>query len=417
MDDLWHKLGGSNYHVPSYADPKQAFADAVAKCGVDWRKLAENGWAGPLHQLIHSHQVRDIVIQHPGQVWVRDRQGKKQKEAVNMTPEWITFLTRLWNNASNLKADTEKLTPLNPYSVARRTLLFPDGSGGIRYVYAPATFSSWGPSMYIRRLPSKPIPLDEMVRNGTLPREAADLLVAFMKVGTPIVVSGQTGAGKTTLLGALVAELQRIADPLNLLIVERTHEIPTNQPAFRWEQDAEGKVGLDHLAEKATQMGLEWLVLGECTGGEAYFVAKAFSQGVPTLTTLHASSASAALKKLAMLAIEYVQDPRLLPALMSELAEQGLISVHLSLKERETFGLLGTVTGIVEMIGTSGGSDPVVNPLWEWKEARTPKETTGLFWNPGSVSQLSPATIQRFTAAGETLPVPSSKDNKRGRLR
>jgi Flp pilus assembly CpaF family ATPase len=398
---LWDKLGGANYLVPASTPPKEALAEAVERSGADWQTLARHGWAGPLHQLIHSHKVRDIIVQHPGQVWVRDARGRKSREAVHMSEAWIRFLPRLWHNAANGQG-SEQDSPLDPYNVTRKTLLFADNSGGMRYVYSPAAFSSWGPSLYIRRLPSRPVVLSEMVRNGSLPQAAAELLVAFLAVGTPVVVSGQTGAGKTTLLAALVHELQRLADPLNLLIVERTHEIPVTQPAYRWEQDAAGRVSLDHLAEKATQMGLEWLVLGECTGPEAYFVAKAFSQGVPAMTTLHASSATAAIKKLAMLSLEYLQDPRLLPVILSDLADQGLVSVHLSLKEREPFGLLGAVTGIVETIGVSGESDPVVNPLWEWKDG-----AGGLVWNSGSLSQLSEATAKRFLAAGMTFPVPT----------
>jgi pilus assembly protein CpaF len=412
VKDLWEKLGGSGYHVSANTPPKAALAQAVEKTGADWQELARNGWAGPLHQLLHNHKVRDIIVQHPGQVWVRNARGQKSREAVHLNEAWIQFLPKLWHSATDpngqLRVDQDR--SLNPQTVTRKTLLFADGSGGMRYVYAPATFSSWGSSLYIRRLPARPISLKEMVRNGTLPQEAADLLVALLRAGTPMVISGQTGAGKTTLLAALVNELQQFIDPLNLLIVERTHEIPTSQPAYRWEQDAEGLVSLDHLAEKATQMGLEWLVLGECTGPEAYFVAKAFSQGVPAMTTLHATSATAAIKKLAMLSLEYMQDPRLLPVIMSDLADQSLVSVHLALKDREPFGLLGTVTGIVETIGTSGASDPVVNPLWEWKDRKdVPGDrAAGLYWNPGSVSQLGETTQQRFVAAGLTFPVPTA---------
>jgi Flp pilus assembly CpaF family ATPase len=415
VKDLWERLGGAAYHVAANTPPKVALAQAMEKTGADWQLLARNGWAGPLHQLVHNHKVRDIIIQHSGQVWVRNAKGQKSREAVHMSEDWLRFLPQFWHEATNPngRSWTEQGNPLNPQTVTRKTLLFANGSGGLRYVYAPATFSSWGSSLYIRRLPARPIPLSEMVRNGTLPQAAADLLVAFLQTGTPMVISGQSGAGKTTLLAALVHELQAMADPLNLLIVERTHEIPTTGPAFRWEQDAEGVVSLDHLAEKATQMGLEWLVLGECTGPEAYFVAKAFSQGVPAMTTLHANSASAAIKKLAMLSLEYVQDPRLLPVIMTDLANQGLVSVHLALKEREPHGLLGMVTGIVETIGMSGTSEPVVNPLWEWREANEGR-APGLYWNPGSVSQLAEATRHRFVATGATFPMPATARKKTG---
>ena len=230
------------------------------------------------------------------------------------------------------------------------------------------------------------------------------MLVDLMKAKTPIIISGQTGSGKTTVLGALVNELQKIYEPMNLLVVERSHEIPLNRPAYRWEEDAEGKVGLAHLASHATQMGLEWLILGECTGAEAYFVLKAFTQGVPVLTTLHAASATAGLRGLAMLALEHVKEPSLLPNLLRSLADEAVISVHIELTEREDGSQLGQVTGIEEMISIAGDK-PVVNPLW----LRKPDPETGLphlVFNRGAMAQLSETTKLRLRVAGIDFPSP-----------
>lgn len=386
--------------------PKKALDDAVKIAGVsDWRELAQAGWSGPLHHLIHDPLVRDMWVMH-GHVFVRSTKAGETSAGIYLSDEWIKFLVSVWRNAYNYKERIE----VEQNIISRSTLPFGGGKhGGVRYLYQPPAFSAYGSSLYVRRLPANPWPLSDLVRNNTLPQEAADMLLSFLKVGTPMIVSGQTGAGKTTMLGALVRELQELMYPLNLLVIERSHELPIEKPCYRWEQDPRGEISLDHLAEKATQLGLEWLVIGEITGGEAFFAAKAFAQGIPVMTTLHADSSTASFTRLGMLAIEYTKDPALLPMIMQDLSTQGMIAVHLAIKEREE-GFLGAVTGIDELIGAAG-THPVVNPLWQWNEGddNTPP---GLRFNYGSVSQLSAGTKTRFKSKGIDFPIPPAPAEK-----
>jgi len=396
MNEILLKLG-LDYTVQTTVNPEVAIAEAIEKSGAkDWRELVIAGWAGPIHHLIHSPSIRDIWVMH-GRVIVRSKDSKSSA-GIHMPDHWIRFLVSLWRNARNQKERIE----LDPLEIFRSTMLF-DSGNGVRYLYQPGAFSPYGESLYVRRLPSQPIPLSELVRNSTMPQGAADLLVEMLRVGTPMIISGQTGAGKTTLIGSLLKELQGMYSPLNMLLIERSMEIPLEKPAYRWELDASGTRDLDYLAEKATQLGLEWMVIGECTGGEAYFAVKAFTQGVPMMTTLHADSSEAAYRRLGMLAIEYASDPRLLPMIMEELGTQGVVSVNLALREREE-GLLGAVTGIDEMIGVSGGS-PVINPLWQWSNGDS-ETHPGLRFNPGCVTSLSEGMKTRFYAARSEFPVP-----------
>ena len=274
---------GPSYTVLAETHPKDAMQAAEKQTGLHWRELVKGGWAGPLHRLIHDPTIRDMWVSH-GQLFARSRTQGKTHTGLYLTPAWTRYLVRLWQNAYHT---ADKPLPPKEDAIFRSTFLFTDG-GGIRYVYQPSLVSAYGPSLYIRRLPGNPITLDDLVRNNTLSQPVADTLIAFLQVGTPLIISGQTGSGKTTLLGALVHKLQQMHYPLHLLVIERSHELPLAKPALRWQEDDEGGLGLDHLAEKATQLGLEWLIIGECTGGEAFFATKAFGQGVPMATTLHA---------------------------------------------------------------------------------------------------------------------------------
>lgn len=392
---------GDQYFVQPDEEPEAALQKAASILGEQPIELIRHGWGGPIHHFMHHPNVRDIIIQHNSQVWLRDRHGQKSYVPLEMNSTWVDFLAYNWRFA-NLRG--KQMPGVDALANFRHTLFFPNQNGGIRFQYVGSGFSALGSSIYIRRLPSKPIELSALVANETLPQDAADMLTMLLKAQTPIVISGQTGSGKTTLLGALVNELQKLYEPMNLLVVERSHEIPLSKPAYRWEEDAEGQVGLAHLASHATQMGLEWLILGECTGPEAYFVLKAFTQGVPVLTTLHAANATAGLRGLAMLALEHVKEPSLLPNLMRALAEEAVISVHIEMTERGDGSILGSVTGIEEMIGVSGDK-PVVNPIW-MRKANPKTGLPELVFNRGCVAQLSDTTRLRLRVASIDFPPP-----------
>ncbi len=399
MDDNFFAALGQDYFVHPTEDPIQALSQAASKMGKTPAELLQNGWGGPIQQFIHHPNVRDVVIQHNNEVWVRDRRGQKSIIPIKLTSRWIDFLAYHWRFANgNLKQASQ----VDPRAQFRSTVFFPSIGGGIRFQYVGSAFSALGSSIYIHQLPKTPIDLQTLVNNGTLPQEAAELIMTLIRAKTPIIISGQTRSGKTTFLGSLVQALQKEQHPLNLLVVEKSHEIPLVRPAYRWEEDAEGVTELATLASYATQMGLEWLVLGECTGPEAYYVLKAFTQGVPVMTTLHAISASEAYRALAMLALEHVRDPSLLPGFMKSLANEAVISINLELRERPDGSLLGAVAGIEEIIGVSN-EKPVVNPLWMSK-FNPNTDLMELVYNPGCVAQLSPSTKLRLKVAGLEWP-------------
>ena len=395
---------GEDYFVQPSEDPNKALDHAASLMGAPKKELMQNGWGGPIHQFIHHQNVRDIIIQHDNKVWIRDKRGQKSILPVKLNTQWIDFLAYHWRYAKSTKQDSN--FDIDPLASFRGTVFFPQIGGGVRFQYVGSAFSALGSSIYIRQLPQEPLDLSLMVANDTLPQAAADMLKTLIKVKTPIIISGQTGSGKTTFLGSLVQELQRMNDPLNMLVVEKSHEIPLIRPAYRWEEDADGLVKLQELASHATQMGLEWLILGECTGPEAYYIIKAFTQGVPVITTLHAISATEGYRALVMLALEYVREPSLLPSLMKSLANEAVVSINLEVRERPDGSLLGAVSGIEEIISVSGDK-PVVNPLWMSKE----NKETGLLelvFNRGCVAQLSPATKLRFKVADIPFPIPET---------
>ena len=76
----------------------------------------------------------------------------------------------------------------------------PDGSR-VNVVLKPVAVN--GPILTIRKFPSEAITMDQLVRMGSLTREAAEFIKRLVDAKYNIFVSGGTGAGKTTFLNAM----------------------------------------------------------------------------------------------------------------------------------------------------------------------------------------------------------------------
>jgi pilus assembly protein CpaF len=146
--------------------------------------------------------------------------------------------------------------------------------------------------------------LDGLVAAGSMPDAVAGLLRQAMAAGRSVLVSGATHAGKTTLLGALIAACPR---GLRIVTVEETFELAVEHPdlvAMQGRQpslEGTGEVTLRRLVKEALRMRPDRLVVGEVRDAEALDLLLALNTGVPGAATLHANSASEALRKLAAL--------------------------------------------------------------------------------------------------------------------
>ena len=60
-----------------------------------------------------------------------------------------------------------------------------------------------GPIMTIRKFPSKAIKMNDLIKMGSLTKEAAEFIRKIVRSKYNIFVSGGTGAGKTTFLNAM----------------------------------------------------------------------------------------------------------------------------------------------------------------------------------------------------------------------
>ncbi|MGX6450019.1 ATPase, T2SS/T4P/T4SS family, partial [Patulibacter sp. S7RM1-6] len=164
-----------------------------------------------------------------------------------------------------------------------------------------------GPAVTIRRFRARRWTPDELVRRGTWSPTVAAAVRDAVAARRSILVSGGTGAGKTTTLGAIAALL----DPGERIVtVEDTAELRLGQPhVVRLEArpprtDGSGAITIRELVRNALRMRPDRIVVGEVRGAEALDMVLAMTTGHDgSLSTIHASSPEAALRRLETLCL------------------------------------------------------------------------------------------------------------------
>ena len=177
----------------------------------------------------------------------------------------------------------------------------PDGSR-LHVVIPDISRTHW--QVNVRKFVVKADHLDDLVRLGTMPRQAATFLEAAVASGLNVLVAGGTQAGKTTLLNCLAAAIpprERIVtceEVFELKIPQRdVAAMQCRQPSL----EGTGEVPLRRLVKEALRMRPSRIIVGEVRQEESLDLLIALNSGVPGMCTVHANSAREAVTKMCTL--------------------------------------------------------------------------------------------------------------------
>jgi len=277
------------------AEPTAAVLGDTAMLRIADRVRDDLVGAGPLAPLLADPEVTDVLV-NGARVWV-DRGSGLHQVAVPMGS--VEDVRRL---AQRLIASAgRRLDDGSPYADAR----LPDGTR-LHAVLPPV--ATEGPYLSLRTFRHRPFTLDELVRQGTVPRPLAPLLAAVVAARLAYLVTGGTGSGKTTLLNTL---LGMVPATERIVLVEDAAELRPGHPhvvglqARTANVEGTGVVNLADLVRQALRMRPDRLVVGECRGGEVVDLLAALNTGHDGgAGTLHANTPSdvpARLEALGML--------------------------------------------------------------------------------------------------------------------
>jgi len=246
---------------------------------------------GALQEFFEDDAVEEIWINEPGRIFVA-RAGKSELTPIVMTgPEVRAVVERM------LAASGRRLDTSNPFVDAT----LPDGSR-LHVVIPDITGMHW--AVNIRKFSAQTHSLESLVHRRTLTDQAAAFLQGCVTAGLNIVVAGATQAGKTTLMNAL---LNSAPSYERIITCEEVFELRLHSPdwialqARQASLDGAGEITLRRLIKEALRMRPSRLVVGEVRQEECLDLLIAMNSGMPSMCSLHANSARAALSKMCLL--------------------------------------------------------------------------------------------------------------------
>lgn len=245
--------------------------------------IAEVVGAGPLQQFLCDDEVSDVLLNGPGPVWVDRGCGPVVTDVVLSDEQAVRRLAQRLVAACGRRLDDAV-----PYADARL-------SDGTRLHAVLPPLSPAGTLISLRLPPRRTFTLADLVRLGSLPATATELLRSLVDARVAFVVSGGTGTGKTTVLSTLLSQAD---ERERIVLVEDAIELRPRHPhVVRLESrspNAEGAGGVDLsvLVRQALRMRPDRLVVGEVRGREVVDLLAALNTGHDGgASTVHANRA------------------------------------------------------------------------------------------------------------------------------
>ncbi len=307
-----------------------------------------------LQSFIDDPGVTEIMINGKDNIFVEERgclrrlpeHFESEEKLVDVIQQIVAGCNRVVNEAS-------------PIVDAR----LPDGSR-VNVVMRPVSLC--GPILTIRRFPEKAITMEELIRYGSISREAAEFLGTLVQAKYNIFISGGTGSGKTTFLNVLSGS---IPHDERLITIEDSAELQIQgiENLVRLEtrnSNADGcrEIAIRDLIRSALRMRPDRIVVGEVRGPETMDLLTALNSGHDgSMSTGHANSAGDMLARLENMILMAADLP--LPAIRQQIASGLDIIVHLGrLRDKSR-----KVLEIVEVMGYENGEIRLA-PLYRFEE-------------------------------------------------
>ncbi len=231
-----------------------------------------------------------------------------------------------------------------------------------------------GPILTIRKFPSDAITMDQLVRMGSLTRDAAEFIRKLVGAKYNIFVSGGTGAGKTTFLNAMS---DYIPKDERIITIEDNAELRIQgvENLVRLEArganlEGEGAVTIRDLIRAALRMRPDRIIVGEVRGEETVdMISSAMLNGHSgSMSTGHANNPADMLHRLETMMMMGIDLP--LAAIQRQIASALDVIIHLGrLRDKSR-----RVMRIEEITGYEEGRI-MTETLYEFREEGMEHET------------------------------------------
>jgi pilus assembly protein CpaF len=253
---------------------------------------------GAIEPLVQNKNISEIMVTGADMIFAEQKGKLRESEVVFDDEDHIQ-----WTAQRIVRPLQRALNRSNPMVDAR----LPDGSR-VHIVMPPSALK--GTTITIRKFPSKPLTVEDLVRFGSFTAEVGEFLKACVVSRLNMVVSGGTGSGKTTLLNVLssfIPEEERIVtieDAAELQLTQRHVVGLETAPPIPGGDGIEGRLTIRDLVKGSLRMRPDRIVVGECRSGEALDMLQAMNTGHDgSLTTVHSNSPRDCMSRLETLCL------------------------------------------------------------------------------------------------------------------
>ena len=216
-----------------------------------------------------------------------------------------------------------------------------------------------GSTFTIRKFKEIPLTPIELINYGTFSVEMIAYLWMAVENGFNILISGGTASGKTTSLNSIS---MFIPAESKIVSIEDTREINLSHQNWiptvtREVEEGSHSIEMFDLLKAALRQRPEYVLVGEVRGREAYTLFQAMATGHITLSTVHADSADAVVKRLTKPPIDI---PLMLLDSLDIIPIQRLVKVGTKRVRR--------CAKIIEVAGIDFDNDTLkTNELFSWR--------------------------------------------------
>ncbi len=249
---------------------------------------------GRIEPLMKDHMIEDISCDGPGvpiYIWHRQYESIPTSVQFDTAKELDNFVVKL---AYLCNKHISIASPMVDGGL-------PDGSR-IQITYAKEV-TRHGSSFTIRRFKADPLTITDMISFNTITSEMGALFWYAVEKKACILVSGGTASGKTTLLNCIS---MFILPDDKVVTIEDTPEM--NIPQKNWiaaiarvgfgSAGSNAEISTFDLLKAAMRQRPDYIIVGEVRGEEAFTLFQAMATGHGGLSSMHADSVIAALRRL-----------------------------------------------------------------------------------------------------------------------
>lgn len=210
--------------------------------------------------------------------------------------------------------------------------------------------------------------LTSIQSSGSFNTEISLFLRAAIASKLTIVISGGTGSGKTTLLEALTTEIdinERVG------VCEDTPELELQGPNTPYLNSVVRVPGMDDkdvadlswTVQQINRMRVDRIIIGETRGKEFFDFVIAANSGKPgSLTTIHANSGPAAMKKMSTFMYMAVDmSPRIISEMIAEAVD---VVIQLGHNEKTGAHKIISIHEVTNAISSGDSPTIALNPLF-----------------------------------------------------